>query len=71
MVVLITGCRSGFGLRAALEAGRRGHTVYTGLRDVQTASALIDAAVSLDIRLVQLDVTVAERRTQICRADPP
>ena len=40
MVVLLTGGRSGFGLLAAVEAARRGHTVYAGLQDVSTTDGL-------------------------------
>ena len=36
MTILITGCRSGFGLLAAVTAARAGHTVYAGLRDIDT-----------------------------------
>ena len=36
MVVLITGCRSGFGLLFAVEAARAGHIVYAGLRDLSS-----------------------------------
>lgn len=56
-VVLITGCRSGFGLATARDAAKRGWTVYAGLRDVSTAPAFEG-----DVRPVQLDVTLAEDR---------
>lgn len=62
MVVLVTGCRSGFGLLTAVEAGRRGHTVYASLRDVDTADDLIAATEGLDVRPLQLDVTDADDR---------
>jgi NAD(P)-dependent dehydrogenase (short-subunit alcohol dehydrogenase family) len=62
MVVLVTGARSGFGQLAALELARRGHTVYAGLRDPDTAGPLLEAAGSLDVRPLALDVTVAEER---------
>jgi NAD(P)-dependent dehydrogenase (short-subunit alcohol dehydrogenase family) len=63
MIILITGARSGLGRAVAIEAARRGHTVYGGLRDVGTASDLIDAAGDLDVRPLQLDVTSAIQRT--------
>jgi NAD(P)-dependent dehydrogenase (short-subunit alcohol dehydrogenase family) len=65
MVVLITGCRSGFGLLAAVSAARAGHKVYAGLRDVDTAERLRDAARGLDVTPVQLDVTAAEQRESV------
>ncbi|MCB9665366.1 MAG: SDR family NAD(P)-dependent oxidoreductase [Alphaproteobacteria bacterium] len=68
MVVLVTGCRSGFGLLVAVEAARRGHTVYAGLRDLDTAGDLRAAAEGLDVRPVQLDVTVAAEREAVVAA---
>ncbi|MCO4747597.1 MAG: SDR family NAD(P)-dependent oxidoreductase [Proteobacteria bacterium] len=65
MIVLITGCRSGFGLHAAVEVARRGHTVYAGLRDLSTADALRTATEGLDVRPVQLDVTKPEERDSV------
>ena len=56
MIVLVTGCRSGFGLHIAVRAARAGHTVYAGLRDLSTKDALLEAAAGLDVRPVQLDV---------------
>ncbi|MED5373792.1 MAG: SDR family NAD(P)-dependent oxidoreductase [Myxococcota bacterium] len=65
MVILVTGCRSGFGLLAAVEAARRGHRVYAGLRDLGTAGPLREAAGELPVFPVQLDVTSAEQRQQV------
>ncbi len=62
MIVLVTGCRSGFGLGVAVEAARRGHTVYAGLRDLSTDAELRAAAGSLDVRPIQLDVVDAVQR---------
>lgn len=62
MIVLITGCRSGFGLLSALELARRGHTVYAGVRQLAHASALKEAAGALDVRPIALDVTRPEQR---------
>lgn len=68
MVVLITGCRSGFGLRAAVTAAKRGHTVYAGLRDLSTAGRLREAAAGLAVHPVQLDVTDAAQRQAVVSA---
>lgn len=65
MVVLCTGCRSGFGLLIAVTAARAGHTVYAGLRDVTTAENLREAAGDLDVRPVQLDVTEPAEREAV------
>ena len=62
MVVLITGCRSGFGLLSAVEAARRGHVVYAGLRAAATADRLREAAQGLDVRPLQLDVLSPDQR---------
>lgn len=67
MIVLCTGCRSGFGLRIAVTAARAGHTVYAGLRDVETAGDLMAAGQGLDIRPIQLDVVDAEQREAAIR----
>lgn len=68
MVVLITGCRSGFGKRAAITVARAGHTVYASLRDVDTAGPLMAEAQGLDVRPLQLDVTVpAQREAAVAR----
>lgn len=65
MVVLVTGCGAGIGLLTAVEAARRGHTVYAGLRDLATADALVAAAGALDVRPVQLDVTDPTQRQAV------
>ncbi len=57
MVTLVTGCRSGFGLLIAVSCARAGHTVYAGLRDLETAGDLRAAAEGLPVIPVQLDVT--------------
>lgn len=63
-VVLITGCRSGFGLLTATAAGRAGWTVYAGLRALEHGDALGEATAGLDVRPIVLDVTSAEQRAQ-------
>lgn len=65
-VILVTGCRSGFGLRFARDLAARGHTVFAGLRDLSTQGALVEATEGLAVHPVQLDVTVeAERRAVV------
>ncbi|MEY3210057.1 MAG: hypothetical protein RIT28_538 [Pseudomonadota bacterium] len=61
-VVLITGCRSGFGLLTAAAAARAGFTVYAGLRALEHGDALREATAGLDVRPLVLDVTSAEQR---------
>jgi NAD(P)-dependent dehydrogenase (short-subunit alcohol dehydrogenase family) len=67
MIVLCTGCRSGFGLLIAVTAARAGHTVYAGLRDLETQADLVKFAGNLDVRPVQLDVTNADERETVVR----
>ena len=67
MIVLCTGCRSGFGLLIAVTAARAGHTVYAGLRDLETQGDLVKLAGNLDVRPVQLDVTNADERETVVR----
>jgi len=64
MIVLITGCRSGFGLLTAVAAAKAGHRVYAGLRDLSTADGLRAAGKGLAIEPIQLDVTDPEQREQ-------
>ncbi|MCB9593674.1 MAG: SDR family NAD(P)-dependent oxidoreductase [Sandaracinaceae bacterium] len=68
MIVLCTGCRSGFGLLIAVHAAKAGHTVYAGLRDLSTKGDLVEAARGLDVRPVQLDVTDAAQRAAVVEA---
>ncbi len=64
-VVLITGCRSGFGLGTAAAAARAGWVVYAGLRDPATADALRAATAGLPVHPVALDVTKADQRAAV------
>lgn len=66
--VLVTGCRSGFGLLTAREAARAGWTVYAGLRDLGTAERLERETRGLSVHPLQLDVTrPAEREAAVSR----
>ena len=65
MIVLCTGCRSGFGLLFARDTARAGHTVYAGLRDIETANDLIAATEGLDVHPIQLDVTDRDQRDEV------
>ena len=66
MILLVTGARSGFGKLIAIEAARRGHTVYAGLRDVSTAEEqLLPEAGGLSLTPVQLDVTSEADRSAV------
>jgi len=65
-VVLVTGCRSGFGLGIAAALIEGGHTVYAGLRDVATAEGLTAACSGPGtLHVVQLDVTSAADRDAV------
>lgn len=66
-VVLITGCRSGFGLLTAAAAARAGWTVYAGLRSLDHGADLAAATAGLDVRPLVLDVTSAEQRDEALR----
>ncbi len=61
-IVLVTGCRSGFGLHIARDAARAGHVVYAGLRDPSTIDALVAETRGLDVIPIALDVTDAAQR---------
>jgi NAD(P)-dependent dehydrogenase (short-subunit alcohol dehydrogenase family) len=60
--VLVTGCRSGFGLGIAVGAARAGYTVYAGLRDLDTGGRLREASEGLTVHPLQLDVTRPAQR---------
>jgi NADP-dependent 3-hydroxy acid dehydrogenase YdfG len=62
MVILVTGCRSGFGMLIARSAARAGHVVYAGLRDVTTSGALMEGMDGLELHPIALDVTDAAQR---------
>jgi NAD(P)-dependent dehydrogenase (short-subunit alcohol dehydrogenase family) len=67
MVVLVTGCGSGFGRLTALELARQGHRVYAGVRNPAGASALAEEGAAVargggSLTVVPLDVTDAAQR---------
>src|SRR5688572_21215583 len=62
MIVLCTGCRSGFGKLIAVDAARAGHTVYAGVRDPSASPELIEAARGLPVIPIALDVTDEAQR---------
>lgn len=61
-VLLVTGCRSGFGLGVAKRAAQSGFVVYAGLRDIETRGDLERETRGLDVHPLQLDVTQAHER---------
>ena len=65
MVVLVTGSRSGIGRATALSAGRAGHKVYAGFRDLSTKDQLMKDADGMSIVPVQLDITNPEDREAV------
>jgi NAD(P)-dependent dehydrogenase (short-subunit alcohol dehydrogenase family) len=67
-VVLVTGCSSGFGLAAAIALARRGEQVIATMRDLSKADRLREAAGTLDIDILQLDITDARSREDAIRA---
>lgn len=58
--VLITGCSSGIGLLSAIEFARRGHTVFAGVRDPETAGPLRERASQCDVDLDVLEMDVRD-----------
>lgn len=58
--VLITGCSSGIGLLSAIEFARRGHTVFAGVRDPETADSLRERASQCDVDLDILGLDVRD-----------
>lgn len=62
MIVLVTGCRSGFGKRIAVSAARAGHTVYAGVRDPEACPELVQAAQGLPVHPLRLEVTDPAQR---------
>lgn len=62
MIVLCTGCRSGFGKLFAASAARAGHTVYAGVRDPAASPELVEATRGLPVKPIALDVTDEAQR---------
>lgn len=68
MIVLCTGCRSGFGKLIAVGAARSGHTVYAGVRDPAASPELALATRGLPVTPIALDVTdEAQREEAVAR----
>ena len=63
MVVLVTGCRSGFGRLIAVRAAEAGHKVWAGVRDATSAAALEAELANPRIRVIPLEVTDPAART--------
>jgi NAD(P)-dependent dehydrogenase (short-subunit alcohol dehydrogenase family) len=61
-IILVTGCRSGFGCETALLAASLGHTVYAGLRDLAGSDEFVRRVAGQSIVPLQLDITDAEQR---------
>ena len=61
-VVIVTGCSSGFGERAALTFARQGHTTFATVRSLESGKHLVDAArdEELDLHVLRLDVRDVE-----------
>ena len=57
-VALVTGTSSGIGFATSLHLARNGYRVFAGMRNMAKAEALREAAVSLPLDIVQMDVTV-------------
>jgi len=58
-IAVVTGTSTGIGFATALELARSGYRVYAGMRKLEKAGALIDAAAkaSLPLEVIELDVT--------------
>ena len=64
MIVLCTGCRTGFGKLIAASAARAGHVVYAGVRDPENCPELVEATRGLDVIPIALDVTDERQREE-------
>ena len=58
-VLLVTGASTGLGVAVAVEAAKRGYTVYATMRDTEKRAQLDEAAAeaSVTLHVTQLDVT--------------
>jgi NAD(P)-dependent dehydrogenase (short-subunit alcohol dehydrogenase family) len=61
-IILVTGCRSGFGYETAVLAATRGHHVYAGLRDLEGSDEFVRSCAGQSIVPLQLDITDPEQR---------
>lgn len=69
-IILVTGCRSGFGCETALLAAKQGHTIYAGLRDLADSEEFVRRCEGQSIIPLQLDITDADqRRAAIARIE--
>lgn len=57
-IALVTGTSTGIGLATSLHLARHGYHVYAGMRNLAKADALREAAASLPLEIVEMDVTV-------------
>ncbi|MBZ0121828.1 MAG: SDR family oxidoreductase [Sandaracinaceae bacterium] len=64
MIVLCTGCRSGFGKLIAVSAAKAGHVVYAGVRDPEKSPELLEATRGLSVVPIALDVADAAQREE-------
>ncbi len=57
-VALVTGTSTGIGFATSLHLARHGYRVFAGMRNTAKAEALREAAASLPLEIVEMDVTV-------------
>jgi NAD(P)-dependent dehydrogenase (short-subunit alcohol dehydrogenase family) len=59
MVVMVTGCSTGFGLHTALAFARRGDRVFATMRDINKAADLLARceAAATTVEVIEVDVT--------------
>ena len=57
-IALVTGTSTGIGFATSLHLARHGYRVFAGMRNTAKADALREAAASLPLDIVEMDVTV-------------